>query len=254
MFRSWAYRLKVSSLGKIRVRQDKKLLLSQKANSKFAMQFTIGKAVPVYSDFFDAAGVSSGHYFHQDLFFAKEIYAAAPNEHFDLGSRIDGFIAHLASFRQVNVFDIRLMSSKVPGINFTQLDVMDNLSVSTFPKVNSLSCLHTAEHFGLGRYGDNVDFDGWEKGIRNLASLLNPGGRFYFSVPIAREQRIEFNAHRVFNPRFMTNFLSKDFEVVRTAAVRDDGSLDLAADFLSEAFIDSFRDSYACGLWVLEKK
>lgn len=33
-----------------------------------------------------------------------------------------------------------------------------------------------------------------------MAALLKPGGTFYLSVPIGRE-RVEFNAHRVFDPR-----------------------------------------------------
>ena len=33
-----------------------------------------------------------------------------------------------------------------------------------------------------------------------MASLLQPGGTFYLSTPIGRE-RVEFNAHRVFDPR-----------------------------------------------------
>ena len=36
-------------------------------------------------------------------------------------------------------------------------------------------------------------------GFENLVSMLNPGGTLYLSVPISSEQRIEFNAHRVFS-------------------------------------------------------
>jgi hypothetical protein len=65
---------------------------------------------------------------------------------------------------------------------------------------DSLSCLHALEHFGLGRYGDPIDPSGHEKGVRNMAALLKPGGTFYLSTPIGRE-RVEFNANRVFDPR-----------------------------------------------------
>lgn len=253
MFRATAYRLKTFVFGRWRILLDRRLFLSQEKDSTYAKHFQKGKSIPIYSDYLGSAGVSSGHYFHQDLFFAREIFQAAPQEHFDLGSRIDGFIAHLASFRIVNVFDIRQLDSNIPGVNFTQLDVMDLERVKNFPKVQSLSCLHTAEHFGLGRYGDPVDFDGWDVGIRNLSSLVAPGGRFYFSVPIGKLQRIEFNAHRVFNPKFMTEYLLRNFHVVKMAAVRDTGDLDLDADFMSADFMAKYEDTYGCGLWVLEK-
>ena len=62
-----------------------------------------------------------------------------------------------------------------------------------------MSCLHVLEHFGLGRYGDPIDPNGYKTGFANLASLLRPGGRFYLSTPIGRE-RVEFNANWVFDP------------------------------------------------------
>jgi hypothetical protein len=241
-------------LGLLRVRRNLLEFNYQARSSINLDNFQMGKSVPIYTDFHDSAGVSSGHYFHQDLFFAREIFKANPMQHFDLGSRIDGFIAHLATFRDVNVFDIRPLQSPVEGIHFAQLDIMDTRKVVSFPKIQSLSCLHTAEHFGLGRYGDSIDFDGWDVGLQNLTTLLTPGGRFYFSVPIGRIQRIEFNAHRIFNPKFLTTRLLQDFQIDKTAAVRDDGQLDLAADLTSESFLNSFSDNYGCGLWVLTKR
>ena len=35
------------------------------------------------------------------------IYAARPEKHVDVGSRVDGFVAHVASFREIEVFDVR---------------------------------------------------------------------------------------------------------------------------------------------------
>ncbi|HWF86113.1 MAG TPA: hypothetical protein VG222_14745 [Vicinamibacterales bacterium] len=53
-----------------------------------------------------------GHYFHQDLWVAKRIYAARPAAHVDIGSRIDGFVAHLLTFMPVTVIDVRPLDSK----------------------------------------------------------------------------------------------------------------------------------------------
>jgi len=69
---------------------------------------------------------------------------------------------------------------------------------------DSLSCLHALEHFGLRRYGDPIDPQGYERALASMAGLLKRGGVFYLSVPIGID-RIEFNANRIFNPRVIVN-------------------------------------------------
>jgi SAM-dependent methyltransferase len=58
--------------------------------------------------------------------------------------------------------------------------------------------MHTVEHIGLGRYGDPIDAGGDKKAMDELARVLAPGGTLLFVTPIGNE-RIEFNAHRVYN-------------------------------------------------------
>lgn len=124
-----------------------------------------------------------------------------PLLHVDIGSRVDGFVAHVASFRDIEVFDVRPISTQIPGVVFKQADLMDSDSLPNAGDgyCDSLSCLHALEHFGLGRYGDPIDALGHERGIANMAALLQTGGTFYLSTPIGRE-RVEFNANWVFNP------------------------------------------------------
>ena len=55
---------------------------------------------PVLSDKNDLAGSIKDHYFLQDIHVARKIYSQNPKSHLDIGSRIDGFIAHLAIFRK----------------------------------------------------------------------------------------------------------------------------------------------------------
>ena len=45
---------------------------------------------------------------------------------------------------------------------------------------NCVSCLHTLEHIGLGRYGDPIDPDGRIKGLSSFASLVKPGAGVAF--------------------------------------------------------------------------
>ncbi|MBK7517925.1 MAG: DUF268 domain-containing protein [Betaproteobacteria bacterium] len=157
-------------------------------------------------------GTASGHYFHQDLHVAQRVFALKPDRHIDVGSRVDGFVAHIASFREVDVLDIRpIKPNGVSAIRFRQADLMqlpEDLRAST----DSVSCLHALEHFGLGRYGDPIDPEGYVKGFRSLVAMLKPDGRLHLSVPVGR-QRIEFNAHRIFDPRTLLELGRDGFDL-----------------------------------------
>lgn len=154
---------------------------------------------PCLHDYGEEGGSTKNEYFWQDLHVARKISAAAPQRHVDVGSRFDGFVAHVASFRDIEVLDIRPMTTQIPGVIFRQADLMgDNNALVDY--CDSLSCLHALEHFGLGRYGDPIRVDGAERGIANLAGMLRPGGVLYLSTPVGRE-RVVFNANWVFDPR-----------------------------------------------------
>jgi hypothetical protein len=165
---------------------------------------------PCLHDKFDEGGSAKSEYFWQDLLVGSLIFSKNPFKHVDIGSRIDGFVAHLACFREVEVFDVRNISSKIPKVKFVQANMMDTIPLKLQDNENgycdSLSCLHTIEHFGLGRYGDPIDNYGYDKGIKNMSSLLKKDGIFYLSTPIGIE-RVEFNANRVFNP----------YDIIKTA-------------------------------------
>lgn len=139
------------------------------------------------------------YYFWQDLWGAKLVKEHNPEKHYDIGSRIDGFIGHLLSFRD-NVFmiDIREMTSSIPGLSFVQGDAtnLDSIEDSSLESISSLCAI---EHFGLGRYGDPIDPDACFKALDSIQRKLIPGGYAYIAVPIGSEH-VEFNAHRVFYP------------------------------------------------------
>jgi hypothetical protein len=158
---------------------------------------------PCLHDRYEEGGVTKSEYFWQDLLVARSIHEVKPNKHVDIGSRVDGFVAHVASFREIEVFDVRPIDTVVPGVIFRQLDLMNKdmlPSTTELGYCDSVSCLHAIEHFGLGRYGDPINPTGYQKGITNMAQFLQPGGKFYLSTPIGKE-RVEFNANWVFDPR-----------------------------------------------------
>lgn len=172
--------------------------------------------LPCLYDWYEEGGSTKNEYFWQDLHVARNIHLANPVKHVDIGSRIDGFVAHVASFREIEVFDIRPVTSLIPGVLFRQADLM-NQSESLVEYCDSLSCLHALEHFGLGRYGDPIDPYGYAAGLGNMARILRPGGLFYLSVPIGRE-RVEFNAHRIFDPHSLVRLAAASGLLLREFA------------------------------------
>lgn len=200
---------------------------------------------PMLADYDASAGTAGGHYFHQDLWAAQRVYSAKPARHVDVGSRIDGFVAHVLTFMPVEVVDIRPLSSHVPGLQFIRGD-MCRLDGFDAGSVISLSCLHAVEHAGLGRYGDPVAPRAWAAALAELARVLAPGGRFYLGTPIGR-QRLHFNSERVFSPRTILGALP-GLTLVSFSAVND------AGDFVAAADLDGFASAdYSCGLFELTK-
>lgn len=159
---------------------------------------------PCLLDRYAEGGDSRSEYFWQDLLVAQRIFQAKPRRHVDVGSRFDGFVAHVAAFRHLEVIDIREVSNNVPNVRFCTGNIMDGNFLrdglgQAGLHCDSLSCLHVLEHLGLGRYGDPLDPKGYAKGLMNLAGLLEDRGILYLSAPVGY-QRVEFNANWVFAP------------------------------------------------------
>lgn len=209
----------------------------------------ITKTYMILSEYSATAGTASGHYFHQDLLVAGFIFDKKPTRHVDVGSRVDGFVAHVASFRQIEVIDFRPLPVSVhKNIEFRQADLMNPQDL---PATESLSCLHAIEHFGLGRYGDTIDVNGHKKGIDNLVKLVKKGGRLYLSFPIGPVDEVHFNAQRVLHPKTILSIpsISDNMELVRFDFVDTDGNLHL------NVTIDDVvsKSRYGCGIYTFEK-
>ena len=247
----YPYKFKLALLQRKTVKRDAKEFERQRLLSAHGSEFDRGRYFPFFEDRTSDAGEASGHYFHQDLFVAQQIFKNKPAEHYDVGSSIAGFAAHVASFREIHILDVRPLASQVPNMHFTQCDVM-NLGPEWEGITDSLSCLHALEHFGLGRYGDAIDFDGWKKGLSGLRKMLREGGALYLSIPTGCHQRVEFNAHRVFSLPFIRDVLLENFSIVRTEFVTDDGLLLNDIDIYSESANRSFDAEYGCSIWTLQ--
>ena len=234
------------------VLRERRDFVKQGRASGHMEDFPLGRSYPIYEDRYAEAGGASGHYFHQDLIVAREIHRRAPERHIDVGSAVYGLVSHIASFREIEVMDIRPITASVSGITFIQQDVMD-LDVSYHAVADSVSCLHALEHFGLGRYGDPVDYDGWRRGLAGLTAMLRSGGTLYLSVPTGAQQRVNFNAHRVFSLPYLRDIFAADFRIEHLAFVTDQGDLIPAVDPYGLEADASFRANYGCSIWTLTK-
>jgi predicted SAM-dependent methyltransferase len=117
---------------------------------------------------------------------------------------------------------------------------------------DSLSCLHALEHFGLGRYGDKIDYQGHKRGWNNLYKILKKGGKLYFSVPIGT-QRIEFNAHRVFSMDYLLKMIEGRYKIDSFSYVNDAGDLVKNAELNDDLVKTNFSCHYGCGIFELTK-
>lgn len=197
----------------------------------------------------DAASASAqvdAHYFYQDLYVARKVLEADPERHIDFGSRVDGFIAHLAVFRAVEVLDLRdVPPVRDDRITFTQRDLFD---AAWTGDADSVSCLHTLEHVGLGRYGDAIDPTGHIDAFRHLIPRCRVGGRLYVSFPVGRPQ-VVFNAHRVIDPTEVVDWDSDHrVRLIDFAYVDDD------REFRQSARPEDAQGlEYGCGIYTFER-
>ena len=203
--------------------------------------------MPALGDRGETAGSATGHYFHMDLWAARQVFAGNFRKVVDIGSRMDGYVAHVLSFRDIEVFDVRPLPNNITGMVFTQADMMNPASLPE-NYADCVTSLHAIEHFGLGRYGDPIDLDGWARGLASFSKILAPKGTLLLAVPVGR-QRIEFDAHRVFDPR--TIMLETDklgLELISFSGVNDKG------EFIDKADPDAMgKMHYGCGCFVFKK-
>ena len=178
-----------------------------KLNTRQNFKASLKNLYPCLYDW-DAQAGSMGYYFYQDLWAARKIFSIRPSEHFDIGSRVDGFIAHVLTFMPVTLIDIRPLSDKVEGLRFIQSDAtnLDNIADDS---IISLSSLCAPEHFGLGRYGDPVDPEACFKAMRSMQRVLKKGGHLYIAVPVGEQSGVAFNAHRIFRPELVIETLNE---------------------------------------------
>ncbi len=183
------------------------------------------------------------HYVYMDRWAFKHLLNARPPSHVDVGSSIR-FLSMVSIVTKLEFVDIRPITLDFDNFTCIEGSILSLPFKDNF--VDSLSCLHVAEHIGLGRYGDPLDPLGTKKACAELARVLKPGGRLYFALPVGKTVTY-FNAHRVHSPKLILEYF-KSLKFLEFAVVNDQGR------FLSHAHPNDYENAnYACGMFIFTK-
>jgi len=200
-------------------------------------------AYPCLFDKTAVTGIDS-HYFYQGVWAFKAINETRVKEHVDAGSLVS-FAGLLSTITRVTFIDIRPVEIDLE--NF----VMRTGSITALPfedgTVKSISCLHVAEHIGLGRYGDPLNPQGTFQAAKELTRVLAPGGFLYFSLPVGTP-RVCFNAHRIHSPSQILDYFN-ELSLLEFSGVNDNGKFIENCNPAELAF-----SKYACGFFRFEKR
>lgn len=186
------------------------------------------------------------HYTYLSYWATKELEGLdGALAHVDVGSQIS-WVVSISAKRPVVFIDIRPFESHLPDLEVRKGSILDLPFADQ--SVDSLSCLHVAEHIGLGRYGDPLDARGTRLAVQELSRVLAPGGRLLFALPVGRE-RVCFNAHRVHRPTTIIDYFAQaGLALSSFAAVDDVRAFHMSAD------PQDFEDAeYACGMFAFKR-
>jgi SAM-dependent methyltransferase len=159
------------------------------------------------------------HYLYHPAWAARVLAQTRPARHVDVSSTL-AFITTVSAFIPIDYYEWR-----PPKLGLSNLKT-DHADLMALPfaddSLMSLSCMHTIEHVGLGRYGDPIDPDGDLKAIAELKRVLAPGGDLLFVVPIGTP-RIRYNANRVYSYDQVRGYFA-DMQMAEFALILEDAS------------------------------
>lgn len=183
------------------------------------------------------------HYIYHPAWAARKLVSIKPKLHIDISS-ILSFSSIISAVVPVKFYDYRpaklnLSNFESEFADLLKLPFEDN-------SIESLSCMHTVEHIGLGRYGDPLDANGDLKAIEELKRVLAPGGNLLFVTPVGKPV-IQFNAHRVYSFEQITNYF-QPLTLKEFSLIPDEGGLIENADPALVA-----GQKYGCGcFWFIK--
>ena len=183
------------------------------------------------------------HYIYHTSWAARKVRQINPEKHTDISSSLF-FSGIISAFFPVDFYDYRPAELKLSNLKSNHAD-LTNLPFKN-EGIKSLSCMHTVEHVGLGRYGDPIEPDGDLKAISELKRVIANGGSLLFVVPVGKP-KIEFNAHRIYSyeqiEKYFNGLKLKEFTLIT-----DDGN------YIENADKELVKEQkYGCGcFWFIK--
>lgn len=183
------------------------------------------------------------HYVYHTAWAARKLQYLKPSKHIDISSSLY-FSAIVSAFIPIDFYDYRPADLSLSKLHSKSCDLM-SLPFSN-NSIESISCMHTIEHIGLGRYGDTIDPEGDTKAINELKRVVAKNGSLLFVVPVGIP-KIEFNAHRIYSYGQIKEHF-QDMTLHEFTLITDNG------EFIENAKPDLVKtQKYGCGcFWFIK--
>lgn len=187
----------------------------------------------------------NNHYIYHPAWAARILSKTKPEFHVDISSTLH-FCSIVSAFISVKFYDYRPADLKLDNLTVGKADLLSLPFADG--EIKSLSCMHTVEHVGLGRYGDPLDPDGDLKAIKELIRVLAPGGDLLFVVPVGKP-KIEYNAHRIYSYDQITEYFS-DLKLEEFSLIPES----IESGIIPNAAKESVeQENYGCGCFWFKK-
>ena len=218
-------------------------LYSAKTNR---LQLSLNSIVPIYDNWNSTS--YDRHYIYHTAWAARAVRSINPDIHVDISSSLY-FCSILSAFFPIKFYDYRYTDIELPDLQSGSADLFclpfqDN-------SVGSISCMHVIEHIGLGRYGDPIDWDGDLKAISELKRITQKGGHLLIVIPVGKESKIIFNAHRIYNPTDIKLLFQDDFTLKQFCLIPEHFGKGGLIENPDDSLIS--LEEYACGcFWYIK--
>jgi len=185
-------------------------------------------------------------YIYHTAWAVRKVKKINPVRHVDISSTLY-FCTTLSAFIPTDFYDFRPATLVLDNLESKQADLTD-LFFET-ESIESLSCMHTVEHIGLGRYGDPIQPEGDLTAMKELQRVIKKGGHLLFVTPVGKP-KIIFNAHRIYSYEDIINAFN-EVKLVEFSLIPDNA---LENGMITHASPELVRlQNYGCGCFWFQK-
>ena len=139
--------------------------------------------------------IFDSHYVYHPAWATRVVKKINPEKHIDISSTLH-FCTQLSAFIPTDFYDYRPAQLKLDNLTTNSIDLCKMNFESN--SIYSLSCMHTIEHIGLGRYGDPLDPYADIQAASELQRVIAEKGNLLIVTPVGRP-KIMFNGHRIYS-------------------------------------------------------